>query len=326
MNINFDKVLTKDFVLSRVGEEEIFSRFGVPVQDGVFRSPLRGDRHPTCNFYRRRNGRLYLRDHAGYFWGDCFDLVMKTQNVSFGKALSIVSKEFNLTDDVVIYERKPAPKIQLSAPEFCDIRVKRRDWNVWDKSFWGRWDFKKETLDFFHISPIKRVWINENPVYSYQKGGEEAYVYHFGQYDYKVYFPYKDKIRFLHNNSMVLQGWLQLPPSGDYVLLTKSMKDIAKAYEFGIPACGPMSETILPSLAHMEELSERFGRIIVLYDNDWPGKRSAMKLHQKYGERFKLEFLLFPYGMPKDFTDYYEKKGKESTTSLIEHVKTELEL
>lgn len=322
--VDFDKILTKEVILSKVSEEEIFARYGVPVEDGVFRSPLRTDRHPTCNFYRRRNGRLYLRDHAGFFWGDCFDLVMQQHRVSFGGALKRVAEDFGLTDKVTFQERIPLRKIEIPILVSADIRVKRRNWNEYDRAFWKRWDFKRETLELFHISPIDRAWINDESIYAYRKKGEEAYVYHFGQYDYKVYFPWRDSRRFVHNTSWVLQGYMQLPASGEFVVITKSLKDVAKLYEFGIPAVAPMSETTLPSPAQMEELAERFGRIIVFYDNDRPGRRQVVRMLRTYGKQFALEPILMPQGQPKDFTDYYEKRGKESTLSLIEHVKTEL--
>lgn len=324
LTIDFSKALTKELILSHVSEEEIFARYGVRVDSGVFRSPLRGDRHPTCNFYRKR-GKLYLRDHAGYFWGDCFDLVMQQEGLTFGKALQRVASDFLLNDQVVLGERKPAAPIYLPPLESCDLRVKRRKWNGEDARYWGRWDFKDETLALFHISALERVWVNDSQVYAYRnRSTKEAYVYHFGQYDYKCYFPYRDKVRFLHNNSWILQGYLQLPVSGEVVVITKSLKDVAKLHEFGIPAVAPMSETTLPSPAHMEELAERFGRIVVFYDNDWPGRRQMVRFRLAYGTRYLLDFVCMPQGYPKDFTDYYEQRGYSSTLSLIEHVKTEL--
>lgn len=325
MTIDFSKALTKELILSKVSEEEIFARYGVPVESGMFRSYIRPDRRSTCMFYRRRGvGKLILRDYAGHFWGDCFDLVMKQERVNFGGALSKVASDFRLTDEVVLDSRVPAPSIYIPPADFCDIRVKRREWNSRDQAYWGRWHFKQETLDLFHIAPLERVWINDEQIYAYRTPGREAYGYYFGQYDYKIYFPWRDSGRFRHNNSWLLQGYLQLPASGEFVVITKSLKDVAKMYEFGVPAVAPMSESTLPSLAHMEELAERFGRIIVFYDNDWPGRRQMVKIRQKYGQQFLLDFVCLPQGYPKDFTDYYEQRGEKSTLSLIEHVKTEL--
>lgn len=328
MKIDFSKTLNKEFVLSRVGEEEIFERYGrgLRVQEGSFRSSFRTDRHPTCNFLKRRDGRLILKDHAGHFKGDCFDMVMMLEGLSFGQTIKRIANDFGLLDEIVNYERKPVISLVQISSEPSKLLVKRRDWNSHDARFWGRWEIKSSSLEFYHVSAVERVWLDDEAVYAYISPGKEAYVYYFGEYDYKVYFPYKDKVRFLHNNSHVLQGYLQLPDNGTFIVITKSLKDVIKLYEYGIPAVAPMSETTIPSIAQMEELAERFGRIILFYDNDLAGKKSMIRLAKQYGEKFSLEFLLMPVGYPKDFTDYFEKKGRASTQDLIDHVKTELNL
>lgn len=325
MVIDFSKVVTKSMILSKVNEEDIFARYGVPVQTGSFKSPLRIDRRPTCNFYRRNDRRLMLIDHSGHFHGDCFDLVMFTQHIGFGQALHRVATDFHLTDGVVSdYVKREWPEIPIA--ETADIRVRRRNWNSEDKRYWGRWDFKPDTLNLYHISPIERAWVDGEPIYAYRKKGDEAYVYHFGQYDYKIYFPHRDSHRFRHNNSWLLQGYLQLPPTGGFVVLTKSLKDVAKLHEFGIPAVAPMSESVLPQEGILADLADRFGRIIVFYDNDRAGKRQMVKIRKAYGHVFNMEFLYFPKGYPKDFTDYYEQKGLDNTLSLIGTVRAELDL
>lgn len=328
LNVDFSKTLTKEFVLSRVGEEEIFEKYGrgLRVQEGSFRSCLRTDRHPTCNFYRRRNGRLYLKDQSGHFHGDCFDMVMLTESLTFGQAVRRVANDFGLLGEIITYERKPVVHQVYITAEQSQLLVKRREWNMRDAAFWGRWKIRQDSLEFFHISPVERVWLNGESFYAYRTPGSEAYVYYFGQYDYKIYFPYKDRVRFLHNNSNILQGYLQLPAAGEYIVITKSLKDVVKLYEYGIPSVAPMSETTYPSLQLMEDLAERFGRIILFYDNDSAGKRSMIRFASKFGEQFRLEYLLMPRGYPKDFTDYFEQKGHAATQDLVNHVKTELNL
>lgn len=329
MIVDFSKVITKNLILSKVSEEEIFTKYGAPVQYGSFRSPIRTDKKPTCNFYRRRDNRLCLIDHSGNFNGDCFDFAMRSVpgHLTFGKILNQIAVDFHLTDGVVMFDRKPIVETYIAREETCDIRVQRREWNAEDEKYWGRWQFKKSTLELYHISPIERAWANGEPIYAYMgRKGDEAYVYHFGQYDYKIYFPYRQKGRFRHNNSWLLQGYLQLPASGEFLVITKSLKDVAKLYEFGIPAVAPMSETTIPSEDALAELSERFGRLIVLYDNDWPGKRQMVKIAKTYYEKFALEFIVFPQHYPKDFTDYFEQRGHQNTVDLIETVKSELNL
>ena len=55
-----------------------------------------------------------------------------------------------------------------------------------------------------------------------------------------------------------------LPKSGgDYVVITKSLKDVMLLYEFNIPAIAPNSETLFISDKQLEKLKSKFKNIIV---------------------------------------------------------------
>lgn len=62
---------------------------------------------------------------------------------------------------------------------------------------------------------------------------------------------------------------------GDYIVITKSLKDVMCLYEFGIPAIAPCSENLFLTESQYEKIKKKFKRILVLYDNDRPGM-SAM--------------------------------------------------
>ena len=62
---------------------------------------------------------------------------------------------------------------------------------------------------------------------------------------------------------------------GDYLVITKSLKDVMCLYEFGIPAIAPCSENLFLTENQYEKIKRKFKRIYVLYDNDKPGM-SAM--------------------------------------------------
>jgi hypothetical protein len=152
--------------------------------------------------------------------------------------------------------------------------------------------------------------------YGYTEPEFPAYVYHFGAYNYKFYFPFRKKMRFLHNDAAILQGWDQLPERGRVLVITKSYKDVMKLYEYGIPAIAPMSETLVISVEILNELYKRFDVIAALYDHDETGIRSL----KKYRDLGVLA-LWFPRSHPKDLTDFYEKYGDEDTKLLIQTVR-----
>lgn len=324
MTFDFRPTLTRQYVLAHVSEEEIFEKYGVTVQNGSFCSPLRHDRKPTCVFYRAKmSNKLFLRDWAGYFHGDCFDLVaLKASCTNFNAVLQRVAKDFGLIPgETFTPDRTPVISTVKIEKQLCDIRVKRREWSNVDREFWGQWDFKGQTLELYHVTPVDRVWVDGSLVYTYMGGLDVGYVYHFGDYDYKAYFPRRQKYRFLHNNAEIVQGYLQLPPLGEACIVTKSLKDVMKLHEFGIAAVAPMSESQTLSIDMYNDLVQRFTKVFSLYDNDMPGKRATIRWKEEYPE---VVNLLMPKGYPKDFTDFYNKRGYESTLALIETLKSQL--
>lgn len=54
--------LTKDFILEKVREEEIWAFYGIPITKGLFCSKIRVDRTPTCALHRNKQGRLIMKD------------------------------------------------------------------------------------------------------------------------------------------------------------------------------------------------------------------------------------------------------------------------
>lgn len=328
--IEFQPEITKEFILSKISEEEIFEMYGVPVVPYMFRSPLRTDSAPTMKFYRRGNGKLILRDYAGYFWGDCFDLVTAKTGRKFFDALEDIAKRFKLINgQTVDFMRTPVQSKFTITPQVNEIRVKRMDWTHEHLSFWEKISVTRYRLDKFRVSPLERAWLNGEPVFWYGKSKEIAFVYHFpeyGPYEYKLYFPFRDKCRFLHANANILQGYHLMPKTGEFAIVTKSYKDVICFDEFGIPACSPMAETqIVPEL-EAEDLMSRFRKVFTMYDIDKPaGVVSMQKMKKKYGwTPLFLYSRMRSNRQPKDFTDFVKKYKRADTYLLIDYVKSYL--
>jgi hypothetical protein len=88
--------LTKEFILSKVSEEEIFEHYGIKVQRGLFCSKIRNDKHPTVSFYRNKSGRLIMHDFGDSSFIDCFAYVQIIFNTSYYMALQIIANDFKL--------------------------------------------------------------------------------------------------------------------------------------------------------------------------------------------------------------------------------------
>lgn len=324
MIIDFSSAnITKDFILSKVSEEEIFERYGCSVVPHLFCSPLRPDRQPTCTFRRNQYGRLILRDwRPGEFWGDCFSYVKeKEYTKGFQDTLLKIALDFGLVKNSVVQDidRVPAPpdtRIETYEPRrSVSIKIKRKPWNDRELDYWqGKYDFKFETLEKFKVSPIERAWLNDKPFYA-DTGKELAFAYHFGGYDYKLYFPERRKFRFIHTSAEILQGYQQLPKYGDLLIVTKSMKDLMKMSEFNLHAVGPQSENVWV-IPYWEELKGRFVNKMVFGDNDVPGRkfiRNVSSIQDIIG-------ICPPLSLPKDFTDIYEAYGQDAMEEFIDYV------
>jgi hypothetical protein len=100
--------LTRDYILSKISQEQIFEYYlGVQVDGSgaLMKTPAvirPRDNNPTFNFKYSDNGKLRARDWAGYFWGDCFDIVAYVLRLdakdkkSFNVILDQIARDFRL--------------------------------------------------------------------------------------------------------------------------------------------------------------------------------------------------------------------------------------
>jgi formyltetrahydrofolate synthetase len=84
-----------------------------------------------------------------------------------------------------------------------------------------------------------------------------------------------------------IQGYGQLKDSGDIVFLASSLKDVMTLNALGYEAVAFQSEMQMPSEKFINHLKQRFGLVVVLYDNDFhsdtnPGQTMANKICNTY--------------------------------------------
>lgn len=75
-----------------------------------------------------------------------------------------------------------------------------------------------------------------------------------------------------------------MPKTGEYLTITKSLKDCMTLYSLGIPAIAPMSETCFLTDSQYSKLLKRFNKISLLWDNDYTGIVFANKLRKSHPE------------------------------------------
>lgn len=321
---SFKNNITKEFILSKLSEESIFNYYiGTTIKPNkLFCSKLRLDKHPTCSFYRSKSNILYYHDFATGDNLNCFTYVMKLYNCSYQKALNIIASDFGLLNDSKIkisqvvynYEKIESDKktiIQVEIKDFLDYELK----------WWLSFGITESILNKYKIYSIKTVFLNGN-VYAQSNQSNPIYGYYFGKKEgieqWRIYFPKSNKCRFIGNvSTKTLQGYKQLPKSGNLLLITKSMKDCLSLYSFGLSAIAPNSETQEVEDNVLSDLKTRFKYIVVFYDNDQAGISNMRKIKKKHPE---LNYFYIPrhYGV-KDVSDFYQKYGRDITMSTIKH-------
>ena len=323
LTFNFDTTqITKEYIYSHgINQESIMQYYtGADINSRkLIVSPFRIDNHTTCSFYKSKSGILYLHDFATNEHINCFEAVMKLYNCNYYDALKIIAKDFGLIENNVAF--KPIPKIVESIKEnnSAKIQVQIKDFTNKELEWWNQFGISIKLLKKYHVFSLQHVFINGElkfsstekcPIYGYYFGKDKN-----GDEKWKIYFPTRAEARFLNNtNKKLLQGYKQLPKTGDLLVITKSMKDVIAMYGFGIAACAPNSETLFISDKQLEEFKQRFKHILVIYDSDRPGRSNMAKIRREYPE---LNYYFLPKYLSKDFTDSIKQVGVDKMKELV---------
>jgi len=285
--------LHTDVILGKITEYDIFVYYcpNFKALGKKFNSDLREDNSPTVSIIPY-NGKLLYKDfgNADHAF-DCFNYVKYKYNCSFIAALRIIDCDFNLklssnneakefTMGIMGY-RQTTPKFTKS---LVIIRKKKRQWNKQDANFWGKYLVSKKTLSMFAVEPISHFWVNETRFTC----KSVSYAFKFKN-RYKIYSPYESINKWLSNTKKAdVQGFNQLPKSGDRLIITSSLKDVMCLYSAGYHSIAMQSEMQIPDEKLISELKKRFNTIDILYDNDFdkernPGQTMAKKICDLYG-------------------------------------------
>lgn len=294
-----------------------------------FNSPIREDKNPSWSVFKARNGHLMYKDFATGDSGDIVKLVSKLHSCSFKEALHIIDRDFELK----LGPGSHLPKMNgyvsnidsstvEELPRNSNIGIKIQRFRDQDVTFWKQFGINIETLKKYNVFSVSILFMNGFNVSSYSKNNP-IYAYVFqkdNKITYKIYKPFDPKYKWSSNvDKSVLQGWDQLPPKGEELIITKSLKDVMVLDTMGYASVAMQSEmsTIKPSV--MEELNRRFKKIYLLQDFDYAGVSGANRLRKEYP--FIMPFFIQSFktrsnGL-KDISDYVKHHGWEPGYQMI---------
>lgn len=258
-SINSSK-LSKQSVLAKISQVTIMATY-LNLTDKIVQycidtgelicSPIREDAHPTCGFRYDNRGKLKFRDFAGYFWGDCFDVVAMIMSSIYNKNYDVSNKEDFIKilrhitftfKDIFYGQQKDINLVNDINTAIANIKHKKpiielvvRNWNADDEKYWAQFGVSLKYLNINFVYPVEQYYINRKinpePKY-YYKDNDPCYGYFLGQdrsgvYNMKLYFPKRDKsiTRFITNCNH-LEGIVNLNQDNyDIIVITKSTKD-----------------------------------------------------------------------------------------------------
>ena len=323
MNFSFQPKITKELILSRFSEEQLMEYYlHLPVKKGLFRSPLRRDKQPTCSFYRNKSGTLIFKDFATGQHLNVFDVVQSIFKCNYFESLRIIANDFGIVRDSAL--RKNPGKINLNPikikdKEISKIQIEVQEFTDGELKWWGKYGISKDILKRFDVYSCKHVFLNDQ-LFAESQQHCPIFGYYGKKYQglelWRCYFPKRTSFRFITNwPSKKIQGYDQLPKKGKLLVITKSMKDSMCLYSCAITACAPNSENLFIPDKVLEDLKNRFKNIVVLYDNDRPGLYNMAKIRKEHPE---LTYVFIPkkYGS-KDISDFYKDHGRKETLNLI---------
>lgn len=329
MDFSFPQKITKELILSKYSEEQIMEFYlHVPIKKGLFCSPLREDKKPTCSLYRNKANELIFKDFATGQYLNVFGIVQTLFNCSYFEALQIIANDFNIVKNKNLSKNKGiinSSTIKIKDKTTSKIQIEIQNFTEQDLKWWGKYGITKEILEHFNVYSCRHVFLNGNLFASYQQNCP-IYGYYGGKIQenkekielWRCYFPKRRNYRFITNwPSKKIQGYTQLPKKGKLLVITKSLKDTMCLYSCGIASCSPNSETQFLSENMIKELQQRFKYIIVLFDLDHTGIEFSKKIKHKYPELFVT--LLPREDHCKDISDYYCKYGRKNTLNMIKN-------
>ena len=307
-------------LLDKLNDYDIYSYYLGPFKPGkLMNSPLRpDDKIPSFAIFQSKTGDLLFKDHGTGEAGNSMKFIklyrgIQTREELERELLKIV-RRMNPSQNI-----RTTNTTKLVGSGVADIGIVRQPFTETDKKYWKQFHISIDTLKKFNVFSIKYFLCNnivrgiykeDNPMYAYKVDDR-----------FKIYRPLASKYTKwrtnLHNTN--IQGYAQLPDSGNLLIITKSLKDVMCLYEMGFNAISPSSETTFIPDGTLQSLRSKWKHIVILFDRDAAGMKNA----RQYSKQYKLDAIFVHKKFKaKDVSDAVKANGffavKEWLTKTVE--------
>jgi hypothetical protein len=286
-----------------------------PEERKTYRNPFRKDEHPNC-YFKWRKGYLRLIDWAcwKYHYMNCWDMLMERYQCTFDAAVKLAREKVG-----GLRQAAPPPEVEVD----IQIRdIQRADWNYEAILYWLKRGIKVSQLEDDGVYPISGFKINSSkqPSYFRYHPVDFGFVIPLNSGSKKVYQPHFKVPYYTDGNNSDL--YMEDGSSGDLLILTKGYKECRIMKNYGYKVMGVMSESAKLPVTKLEDLANRFKRIIVSYDGDDMGDKNLYQFSKRIQDLGipHYEFKPFPTdlrNLGKDWDDLYVKAGHFKTKKWL---------
>lgn len=307
INKNF---LNKEEILNKITEYDIYRYyFGDFKIHGRSLNHLRNDKGNPSFIIGYENGKMYHVDFANSYWrGSCFDLVMQIYNCDYNTALKIISKDFGLSEQKEIFQKKiitwnqpDAEEKQRAVIQVTPKKFTKLNFHYWASYECGESDLKN--LGDVEIYSVKDLYINKEKV----SVEDITFGFLFQGLYWKIYSPLSKTNKWRSNVPLDHMWGLNNIKGCKNSFVVKSVKDYVVWRKF-ISTCtaGAQNESKASiSENNLEYLRKNSENCYIIFDNEEPGV-NACKYYNDKGMKY--------WNVPKR---YYEKLNIKDPSDLV---------
>lgn len=270
------------------------------------------ERTPSMCIYVDKSSTYRYKDFSTGKGGSYIDLVKELYHLPFHKACQLIVENYN---DFVLHNNGGYDLEDFQrASKYKVTSHKLRGWSTQDQYFWTKFNIGSKLLDGHNVKPLESYCMTKEDKELCITG---LYLYGYFNQDgtlYKIYQPKTLDKKFIKVSNCI-QGMDQC--TGEkYLIITSSLKDVMSIKSLklsNIDVIAPDSENTMLKQDVMEELRDKYNKIIVMFDNDNAGIVAMTTYKQKFPF---IETLLLP--MSKDVSDSIKDFGaKEVIIRLV---------
>ena len=315
-----------DVLLGKTSEFDIMRFYlNIDVLPALINSPLRQDRNASVSIFSPDGVKVFYKDFGTGEHGSIFDLLGRMWNRTFSETITKIWDDIDRVKHNRINLNRTRRGVIHKSNSILEVRT--RQWFDYDMEYWNSYGISREWLEFGDVYPISHILITRDNITKIIPAEKLAYVYverKDGKVSLKVYQPKSQRLKWLSkHDSSVWDLWSRLPDRGDTLFITSSRKDALCLWKnTGIPSVSLQGEGYVPKEKVINQLKQRFGRVIIFFDNDYDKDENHGHIYaSRLSGMFNLDMVEIPSEYKsKDPSDLFKNHGAETFRRVIKEL------